>query len=367
MNGRRILAMVTKELWAVLRDPHARLVLIAPPLMQLILFSAAATLEVKNVTIGVWDRDNGAASAEFINQLAGSPNIRRIVRIDSPKTLRTAIDDQQVIGAIIFDQAFSRDVAAHRPATAQAIFDGRRSNAAQIVAGYLGTIAASVGATIRPETSVGGQTVVSHWFNPNLDYLWFVMPALVVTICSLSALSVTVQSVARERELGTFDQLMVSPLRLHEILIGKLTPPILIGLFNTTLYLMVIPLFYGVPLVGSVLLLYLAAFASLLAVVGVGMMVSALSQTQQQAFLGMFLVTVPMTLLSGFAAPVDNMPGWLQIIAEANPQKHFLVISEGLFLKGMPAAAVLRELWPLIPIAAVTLTVSTLLFRSRME
>lgn len=367
MTGGRILAMVTKELWAVLRDPRARILLIAPPLMQLILFSAAATLEVKNVSIAIWDRDNGAASAEFINQLAGSPNVRRIVRIGSPGDLRAAIDDQKVIAAIVFDQNFSRDVAAHRPATVGAIFDGRRSNAAQIVAGYLGTIATNVGATIRPAAWSGGRSIVSHWFNPNLDYLWFIMPALVVTICSLSALSVTVQSVARERELGTFDQLMVSPLRLHEILIGKLTPPILIGLFNTTLYVIVIPLFYGVPLIGSILLLYLAAFASLLAIVGVGMMVSSLSQTQQQAFLGMFLVTVPMTLLSGFAAPVDNMPHWLQIIAGANPQKHFLVISEGLFLKGMPAGAVFAELWPLIPIAAVTLTASTLLFRSRME
>jgi ABC-2 type transport system permease protein len=367
MTGTRILAMIVKELWAVLRDPRGRVMLIGPPLLQLILFSAAATLEVKNITIGVWNRDGGPASVEFINQLAGSGNIRRIVSITSEDALRSGIDDQKLIAVVIFDERFSRDVAAGRPATILAIFDGRRSNAAQIVAGYLGTVAATTGASIRPTSVQSGRSIVTNWFNPNLDYLWFIMPSLVVTICSLSALSITVQSVARERELGTFDQLMVSPLRLHEILIGKMTPPFLIGLFNATIYLIVIPLFYGVPFTGSLLLFYLAASASLLAIIGVGMAVSSIARTQQQAFLGMFLVTVPMTLLSGFAAPVDNMPSWLRLIAELNPQKHFLVISEGLFLKGMPASAVLAELWPLLPIAAVTLAASTILFRSRME
>jgi ABC-2 type transport system permease protein len=367
MTGNRILAMIVKELWAVLRDPRGRIMLIGPPLIQLILFSAAATLEVKNVTIGVWNRDGGPASIEFVSQLAGSRNISRIVSIGSEGELRSAIDDQRLVAAVIFDQNFSRDVAARRPATVEAIFDGRRSNAAQIVAGYLGTIAANTGAAIRQAPAAGGRSIVAHWFNPNLDYLWFIMPSLVVTICSLSALSITVQSVARERELGTFDQLMVSPLRLHEILIGKMTPPFLIGLFNATVYLVVIPLFYGVPFTGSLLLFYLAAAASLLAIIGVGMAVSSIARTQQQAFLGMFLVTVPMTLLSGFAAPIDNMPPWLRLIAELNPQKHFQVISEGLFLKGMPAAAVFAELWPLLPIAAVTLGTSTFLFRSRME
>ena len=180
-------------------------------------------------------------------------------------------------------------------------------------------------------------------------------------------MSVVAQSVARERELGTFDQLMVSPLRVSEILMGKMTPPLIIGLFNASLYLLVIPTVFGVPLTGSVLIFYVALIFYLLALIGVGMFVSTLSQTQQQAFLGMFLVTVPAILLSGFASPVDNMPRWLQILAEANPPKHFLIIVEGIFLKAMPAAEVLKHTWPLAMIAAVTLSASALLFRSRME
>jgi len=365
----RLLAMIVKELWAVLRDPRARITLVIPPILQLMLFSAAATLEVKNVTIGVWDRDRGAAAREFVNQLAGSPNVRRLEVITSPEDLRAMIDGQHILAAVVLDQGFSRDVAARRPATIEAVLDGRKSNAAQIVASYLNVIAAKTGASIRGVTvgDSGGQTIAANWFNPNLDYLWFVMPALLVQISAISALAVTAQSVARERELGTFDQLMVSPLRLHEILIGKMTPPFLIGLFNGTVCLIVIPTFYGVPFQGAIGLFYLALAIFLLAIIGIGMLVSAVSATQQQAFLGMFLVTVPAILLSGFTSPFENMPGWLQVIGEADPVKHFMVIAEGLFLKAMPAADVFANLWPLALIAGVTLTSATLLFRSRME
>ena len=363
----RLTAMIVKELWAVLRDPRGRIILVIPPILQLVLFSAAATLEVKNFDIGVYNRDQGAASAEFISQLAGSPNVRHVISVASPDELRSAIDNRKVVAVLTFDEGFSRAVASGRGATLQATFDGRRSNAAQIVASYLERIAASVGAALKPSAQAQGQTMVTHWFNPNLDYLWFIMPSLLVQISAISALSVTAQSVARERELGTFDQLMVSPLRVWEILIGKMTPPFLVGLFNGTVYLIVIPLFYGVPMTGSVPLFYLALGVYLLSVIGIGMVVSAVTQTQQQAFLGMFLVVVPAILLSGFTSPVENMPQWLQWVAEADPLKHFLIIVEGLFLKAMPAADVLANLWPLSLIAGVTLTAAVVQFRSRVE
>jgi ABC-2 type transport system permease protein len=363
----RLLAMIVKEAWAVLRDPRARITLFIPPILQLVLFSAAATLEVRNVTLGIYDRDGGAAASEFVNQLAGSPNIRELVRVGSPDEMRRLIGRQQVIGVLIFDAGFSGDVAAHRPASAQLLLDGRRSNAAQIVATYVDRIAQATGVALSSARAPPEPVVVTNWFNPNLDYLWFIMPSLVVTVVSISALAVTAQSVARERELGTFDQLMVSPLRTWEILIGKMVPPFVVGLINGTIFLILIPTVYGVPFTGSLALFYLTLAVALLAIMGIGMVVSALSATQQQAFLGMFLVTVPMTLLSGFASPIDNMPVWLQWVAEANPQKHFLILSEGLFLKGLPARDLFDSLWPMALIAAVTLTASTLLFRSRME
>jgi len=237
------------------------------------------------------------------------------------------------------------------------------------VSGYLVVIATNVGAALRPDVvrTGDGQSIVRNMFNPNLDFLLFMLPSLVVTVAGISSMSVTAQSVARERELGSFDQLMVSPLRLYEILIGKLTPPILVGFFNVTLYLVVITQIFGEPLRGSIVMYFLSLLVFLIANSGIGMMVSSIAQTQQQAFLGMFLVTVPISLLSGATSPIDNMPGWLQVIAEANPQKHMIVIMEGLFLKAMPVADVLANCIPLVIIGAVSLTAATLLFRSGME
>jgi ABC-2 type transport system permease protein len=367
MIGGRLWAIIVKELWAVLRDRKARITLIAPPVLQLLLFGFATTLEVKNIDIGVLDHDGGSASVEYVSLLAGSPNVRRIVRLTSEADLARAIDDQRVIAAVVFDQRFSADVAVHRPATIQAIFDGRRSNAAQIVAGYLDRIAGVLSAQISPMVAHRGASIVTHWFNPNLDYLWFTMPSLIAIIGALSSIQVVAQSVARERELGTFDQLMVSPLRIHEILIGKMVPPFLVGLTNATLYLTLIPTVFGVPFTGSILMFYVALVFYLFAMIGLGMLVSVVSQTQQQAFLGMFLVAVPAILLSGYVSPVSNMPGWLQVIAQANPPTHFLVIVDGIFLKAMPARDVVASCWPLVLIALVTLTASSMLFRSRVE
>lgn len=371
MTVTRLRSIIIKELWAILRDPRTRIILLVPPVVQLLIFGLATTLEVKNMTLGVLDRDGGAWSQEVLQRVGGSPNVTRIIPLKDEQDLRKAIDRQKVIAALRFDSHFSADVAGGRGGVIELISDGRRSNAAQIVSGYLDQIAASVGATVSKTASQtpppSGGSVVINWFNRNLDYLWFTMPALVAVISAISAMSVVAQSVARERELGTYDQLMVSPLRVGEILVGKMVPPVLIGTFITTVYVILIPLAFKVPLTGSVTLLYVALFIYLLALTGVGMLVSVLSATQQQAFLGMFLVAIPVILLSGYASPVDNMPHWLQVIAHLDPATYFLKVTEGVFLKAMPARDVLNNCWPLALICVVTLSASALLFRSRME
>lgn len=367
--GPRLVAIIVKELWAILRDPRSRISLIVPPLIQLLIFGYASTLEVKNVTIGVLDRDGGQWSHEIIQRVAGSPNIKRIIVLDSDEALAEAINTQKVIAALRFDQRFSADVSAGRSATLGAVFDGRKSNAAQIVGGYVDRIVAGVSADIHVARAppAPGSSSVTYWFNPNLDYLWFTIPSLVVIISLVSSTSVVSQSVAREKELGTYDQLMVSPFRVWEILAGKMVPPVLIGMANATLYLVVNPIVFGVPFRGSLLLFYPSLIIFLLAMSGIGMLVSVVANTQQQAFLGMFALTVPVFLLSGYAAPIDNIPVFLQVVAEANPAKHFLIVTEGLFLKGMPAADVFANTWPMIVIAAVTIGAASYLFRSRLE
>jgi len=255
----RLKALIIKELLAVLRDPKGRAILIGPPIIQLLVFSYAATLEVRNVDVLVLNRDGGHWGYELAQRIDGAPTFQRIYHAQSPAALHDAIDRQRVIAAIHIGPTFSRDIEAGRPADVQIILDGRRSNASQIVGGYLNQIVAGVAAAtpagIKAATA-GVSVVARNWFNPNLNYQWFMVPNLVASIALLIGLVVTALSIARERELGTFDQLMVSPLRTHEILIGKLTAPMLIGLFHITIYILAAVFVFGVPLRGSLILLY---------------------------------------------------------------------------------------------------------------
>ncbi|WP_336981978.1 ABC transporter permease [Altererythrobacter fulvus] len=361
----RLKASIVKEIWSLLRDPKARIILVLPPLIQLFIFTFATTLDVKNVDLAVLDRSGGTHAAELVQRISGSPNFRDILYLRSSEDLHRAIDNQQVIAALVIEEGFDRALDKGQPTRVGLVLDGRRSNAAQIVAGYVSRITAEMDAEAMPQMQGGAQ--VTNWFNPTLDFIWFTLPALIVIIVSIAGLAITSQTVARERELGTFDQLLVSPLRVHEIVIGKIVPPFLVGAVNGTLYLFVAQAVFGVPFTGSYLLFFISLAVYLLALIGVGLFVSSLSMTQQQSFLGSFVATTPLMLLSGYASPIANMPEWLQTVTYINPARYFLIIVQGLFLKGMPAADVLHQLWPLVLIALVTLSASAWLFRSRME
>jgi len=365
----RLRALIIKELLAILRDPRSRLILIGPPIVQLVVFSYAATLEVKNVDLLVLNRDAGKWGQELVHRIEGAPTFRNIIRADGLDALRDGIDRQRVIAAIQIGPTFSRDIAAGNPADLQIILDGRRSNAAQIVAGYLNQIIGGLAADVArgPRSAAAVGVMPRNWFNPNLIFQWFMVPNLVAAVALLIGLIVTALSIARERELGTFDQLMVSPLRTHEILIGKVIPPMLIGAFHITVYIVVAVFVFGVPLRGSLVMLYGSALFYLLSVVGIGLFISALAMTQQQAILGAFLFMVPAMLLSGFATPIENMPDWLQPITLANPLRYFLTVVKGVFLKDLPLNEIVSNTWPLMLIAAVTLSTAAWLFRRRLE
>ena len=366
----RVQAIILKEIWALLRDPKGRIILFAPPLLQLLVFTFATTLDVNDARIGVLDRSGGVHSTELVQRISASANFADIRRLSSHDDLAHAIDDQEIIAAIIFEPAFDRDLTRGKTATLGVVLDGRRSNASQIVAGYIGRIAASasVNSNVQATTmSSSAHSIVTNWYNPDLNYILFTLPSLIAIVSAVAGLSVTAQSVARERELGTFDQLMVSPLRVHQILIGKMIPPWLLGMLNGTIFLAVATVVFGVPFTGSLVLFYLSLAVYMLALIGVGMFVSAASKTQQQAFLGSFLAMVPIILLSGYASPIENMPDWLQAVTLVNPARYFVVLVQGLFLKAMPLGMVLDQLWPLCLIALATLTASAWLFRARME
>ncbi|NJS15241.1 MAG: ABC transporter permease [Sphingopyxis sp.] len=350
----RLIAVMMKELRVVLRDKKARTTLIFSPVVQLLLFGLATTLEVRNVDIGIVTRDNGAATQAFVAAVDASPWFDEVKRYPNADALRDAIDVQAVMGGVLINDGIDDRIARSDGAELLVLLDGRRANAAQIVAGYLDEIARQQGARL---TATAGTTALvavatTHWFNPNLIYLWFTMPSLIVVIGAVQVMSVSCQSVAREREFGTIEQLIVLPLASWQVLIGKLTPAFVVGMATATFFVIFIPLVYAVPLTGSMGLLYLSLMLYFLALGAMGVAISVLARNQQQAFLGMFLATIPIILLSGYASPVDNMPGWLQSVAWANPASHILAVVEGLFLKAMPASAVWAELRPVALVAA---------------
>ncbi len=364
----RLCAMIVKEIWALLRDPKSRIVLVLPPLIQLLVFTFATTLDVKNVEIGIVDRSGGAHAQELVQRIEASPQFRGVVRLPSMQAMEAAVSGQKMIAALVIESDFDERIERGQPTRIGLVLDGRRSNAAQILAGYVSRIAAGYGSELSPRLAQrGGSSAITNWYNPNLDFMWFTLPSLVAVIVSVAGIAITSQAVARERELGTFDQLMVSPLRVPEILIGMMVPPLLVGMFNGLLFLVVARFGFGVPFTGSFLLFLVTMFFYQLALIGMGLLVSAASMTQQQAFLGSFIVTVPLMLLSGYASPIDNMPDWLQVITYADPIRYFLIIVQGLFLKSMPASVVFHEAWPLAVIAVVSLTAAAWLFRARME
>jgi ABC-2 type transport system permease protein len=344
----------------------------------LLLFGLASTLEVRNVSIGIVNQDAGIQGEALVSRILGSPNFTDVRRYPDVAALQTGIERQDVLVGIAIDPRFSRaiDQGGTAPPQVLGLADGRRANAAQIAMGYVRAVIASYGASLQeapalsadnPPTGPPLSVAQTNWFNPNLIYMWFTMPSLIAVITVVLTMSVSAQSVAREREFGTFDQILVLPYPVHQIIIGKLLPAGLVGIANASLFIVLVPLIYGVPFTGAVWLLYAALIFYIFAVVGVGLLVSSLARTQQQAFLGAFMASVPMILLSGYAAPIDNMPDWLQTLSLANPARHFLAIVEGLFLKDLPGQEVAAGVLPLVWIACVSLATASLIFKLRME
>jgi ABC-2 type transport system permease protein len=366
----RIGSLIVKEFLSIWRDPKSRFVLLGPPVIEMLIFAYAATQEVKNVRVAVLNQDIGTYARDLVARFEGSPNFREVRHLRSEAQIAQAIDSRDVLLVVHIREDFSRQIAAGQGTTVQLILDGRSSNASQILAGYAEGIIDGYNAELaqaRASPPPASTVVARVWFNPNLDALWSTVPSLVAILVAVEGLMVTALSVARERELGTFEQLLVSPLSPGEIVIGKTVPALIVGLGEGTLVVAVAELFFRVPFTGSLVLLYAAMLVFLLAVIGIGLFISSLSLTQQQAILGTFATMVPMVLLSGFASPVENMPDWMQTATLANPVRHFIVIVKGVFLKGMPMADVLHSLWPLAGIAVATLSAATWLFRRRTE
>lgn len=366
----RVWTLIWKELVGVWRDPKSRMAILVPPIIQMFIFTFAATLDVKDVPIGILNRDSGVQGFELVQRFRGAPTFTKIIDLQAYEQIGSFIDNQKGIMVLAIDDQFSRHLNAKEFAQVQLILDGRKSNTAQIVAGYVQTIVNQFNNDIAAELSIRQQNVQlipRNWFNPNLLYYWYNVPSLVAILSMLTALITSSISVAREREVGTFDQLLVSPMQPGEILVGKMVPGIIIGMLEGTLILTVGVLAFGVPFTGFLPLYYFSLFIFVSSIVGAGLFISSLCTTQQQAILGTFIFMVPSIIMSGFATPIENMPTWLQPFAFLFPLKYMLVISKGLFLKALPAPIVFQNIWPMVLIAIFTLSSASFLFRRRLE
>jgi len=370
MNAARIRTLVRKELLAVLRDARSRTVLIVFPILQLAIFSFAATLEVKNVELALLDKDGGKAAVELTQRFAGAPYFTRVFALTRQAEVAPTLERGRAMAVLVINENFSRDVAASRPASVQLLLDGRRSNTAQIVQGYAQHIVEQYDEDLSERAggaALPATLVARNWFNPNLAYLWFTVPNLIGMLSMVVGLLVTALSVARERELGTFDQLLVSPLSAWEILTGKTLPAMILGLVESALIVAASILIFRIPCHGSLGSMAFSLVLYLFSVVGFGLFISSLCNTQQQAILGTFTFMIPATLLSGFATPLETMPRLLQWVSLANPMRYFLTAIRGIMLKGMSFGMVFDAVWPLAIIAVVTLALAGWFFRKGLD
>ncbi len=366
---KRIMALMVKEFLALLKDKKSRLVIVVPPLVQLFVFGYAATYDLNRVPYAVYNEDRGVASRDLLAGFRGSKNFHQVARIYRSGQIAPLIDRKQVLLVIHIGPQFSRDLVLGRPAPLQLLVDGRNSNTAMLTLNYARDIVDHFNRRWRAAHQLApppARLAIRAWFNPNLVSRWFIVPGIVGLLTLVVAVMVTALSVAREREQGTFDQLLVTPLRPMEILIGKALPGFLIGLFEASLIMAAAVFWFDIPMRGSLLLLYLGLTLFLLSVVGIGLMISSLSVTQQQGLLGAFLFIVPAIILSGFATPIANMPRAVQDLTLLNPLRYFMVVLRGVFLEGAPFSQLIHQLWPMALIGVVSLILAGWLFRHRM-
>ncbi|EAU55651.1 ABC transporter permease [Mariprofundus ferrooxydans] len=366
---RRIVALVGKEFLALLKDKKSRFVLIGPPIIQLLVFGYAATFDLNHVPYALYNEDGGAVSRQLAARFAGAPVFDLISTIRRDADIRPLIDDRQARLIVHISPQFSRDLALGKPAPVQLIVDGRNSNSALIVLNYASSIVQQFNADRLQRSGMGGPPVhleVRAWFNPNLQSRWFLIPGIAGLITLIVTMLVTALSVAREREQGTFDQLLVTPLRPVEILLGKALPGFIIGMFEATVIIALAVFWFDIPLLGSLVTLYTGLALFLLSAIGVGLMISSLAVTQQQGFLGAFLFMVPAVILSGFATPIENMPEAVQYITLIDPLRYFVVILRDVFLEGTPFHLLIPQFWPLALIGTISLSIAGWLFRHRM-
>jgi len=366
----RILALTRKELLAVLKDRRARNSLLIPPVLQCLLFGYAATYDLNHVPYAVLDRSHSVAAQGLLARFDGTGIFERVANLSTQEEVSDYINDRRALLVVEIPDDFARRLEAGGAVDVQVIADGRNSNTAGTALGYAQSVVDGFNTDWRADHGQPGPPVTVEaraWYNPDLLTRWNMIPGLIGTLTMIQTLMLTAMSVAREREQGTFDQLLVTPFRPAEIMAGKALPSMLIGIVQATGVLLVAQLWFRIPFQGSFLTLYAGLTLFVLAAVGIGLVVSALCYTMQQAMLFSFVVIMPFALLSGLTTPLSNMPSTLQYFTYANPLRYAIDIAQRVYLEGAGLGVLVPDLWPLAAIAAVTLAAASWMFKHRLQ
>jgi ABC-2 type transport system permease protein len=366
-----------KELIQTLRDKRMRMILIMPPIFQLIIFGYAANLDVKHIRTAIRDLDRSVSSRDLIGRFGSSKYFDIISFPQSPEEVKDLITRGDVALSIEIPTDFSKKLKKGDTTIIQIILDGTESNAALIALGYASQILSEFSTQILVKRlnragmidfeEAGVELEHRTWFNPNFESRLFYIPGVIASIAFLIPIILTAQAIVRERELGTLEQIMVTPIQSWELMLGKTLPFALLGLLDAIMIALIGIFWFEVPLRGNPLILFLGINLFLLSSVAIGLFISTICSTQQQAQISTFFFAMPAFTLSGFAFPIENMPEWIQYLTYANPLRYFLVIIRGVFLK----ANGLDILWPqmlaLGLLGTLMILLSSLRFQKRLK
>ena len=356
----RFRALLRKELLTTLKDRTSRMILVGPLILYVILFGYVATFNLDYAPYALLDMSKTKQSAQLVRAVDESAVFDRVLTLENTAQIAPAIDSGKALVVLVIGQDYAQRLLEGRPAQVQVIIDGRNSTTAQLAAGYLSIIAGNVSGTGTVFESI------RYLYNPNNLTQWFIMPALIMMLSMLQIMVLSALSVAREREMGTFEQLLVTPFTTGELLASKALVPILIGIFQGTLIFLIAVFWFDVPLVGSIAKIYAVMTIFVLAVVGLGLAISAYSKTMQQGLLIAFVALVPMVLLSGLFSPVDNMPDWIQAITWADLLRFALLSVRRIYLADASWIHIAKTMIPTAAVAAVSLPLAYHYFKKRL-
>jgi drug efflux transport system permease protein len=373
----RIRNILIKEFLEIKRDKGALVRLFLPLILQMLVFGYAATFDVWNVPTAILDLDHTNVSRDFVSHVTADGRFHIMLVAGDQQQIDRAIDASDAIIAMVIHPGFANLLEKGQTAPVQVIVDGTNSNSALMALGYVGQIVANFAAPyaaeqLRRKAGPGAKLVrVSlderPWFNEELNSRWFFIPGLIGTLTLISVVSLTAFAIVREREVGTLEQIMVTPIRPAEFILGKTLPALLIGLGEAALVATFGILWFRLPFAGGATVLIAGTSLYLLATVGVGLLVSTLCVTQQQAFASAFFVMFPLFILSGFAFPISSMPDWLQWITLGDPLRYYLIVVRGTFLKGLGFDVLWPELAAMGGLAMLLIVISIMRFRKSLD